>query len=118
MSNLRFDRNKILVPEIGKLYKFRTDNRHFVQNKYKYRYTGLLMCIQEDLLNDATFSSIDNELDQRLKSNPIYGFEVYNCLQFYSQMDIFELHDEGLKITGTLYLTLYEINDMLESANV
>lgn len=116
MSEMRGGRKEVLVPKIGKLYKFRTDNIHFVQNKYKFYYTGLLMCIQEDLLNDAAFSSLDLELEQRIKSNPIYGFEVYNCLQYYSQLHMFD--NEGMNIDGVMYLSLYEINDMIEPANV
>lgn len=116
MSELRSGRKEILVPKIGKLYKFRTDNVHFVQNKYKFYYTGLIMCIQEDLLNDAQFSSLDLELEQRVKINPIYGFEAYNCYQFHAQMHIFD--NEGIKISDIMYLSLYEINDMVELANV
>lgn len=107
---------KIIIPEIGKLYKFRTDNIEFVRKKYNYYYTGLLMCIQTDLLDDANFASaVDGILADRMIKNPIYGFEIYNCIQYYSQIELFD--NEGIKIPGPIYLSLYEINDMIEPAN-
>lgn len=102
-----------IIPEIGKLYQFREDNRKAILKKYNSYYTGLLLCIQADVTEDLKDSNIPNSLVARLKKNPIYGFETYNCIQHYSNTVAIQ---RGIKVADVLYLTYYEVNDMLEPA--
>lgn len=98
------------IPQIGNLYSFREDNISELCKKYNYYYTGLLLCIQADILNDPSFDEISG-----FGENPIYGFDVYNCIQHFANSDIFA--PEGIKISNVLYLSLSEVNDMLVHAN-
>ncbi len=102
-----------IKPEIGKLYKFREDNRKSLLKKYSHYYTGLLLCIQTDIINDM--SSPESVRDWVQKENPLYAFEVYNCVQVFSQIDFFGRKE--IIIKSPLYLTLYELNDMIEDAH-
>jgi hypothetical protein len=101
-----------IKPEIGKLYKFREDNREALLKKYSHHYTGLLLCIQTDIINDISVpESVKNWVQH---PNPIYQFEVYNCVQIFAQIDFFGRKE--IIIKSPLYLTLFELNDMIEDA--
>lgn len=101
-----------IKPEIGKLYRFREDNRDLLIKKYSFYYSGLLMCIQVDVEN---IKSEPLTVQQYTSDcNLLYQFEVYKCIQHFAQSDFFEEREEYIYIP--LYLTLYEINDMIEEA--
>lgn len=97
----------MFIPELGKLYKFREDNKQYLCKKYNYYYIGLLLCIQVDILNDPAF-----DIDLDYTENPIYAFDVYNCIQHFASPDLFA--PEGIKINNMLFLTLSEVNDFIE----
>ena len=102
-----------IKPAIGKLYFFREDNRELLVKKYSFYYTGLLMCIEEDVAQDFTVpSSLDDWIHPK---NPLYAFETYNVVQFFNQTDFFGRQSNN--IVSPLYLTLSEINDMIEEAH-
>ncbi len=102
-----------IKPEIGKLYKFREDNRETILKKYSHYYTGLLMCIQVDVANDVEMPVTIQ--DWIHNNNPLYQFEVYKCTQYFAQIDFFGRKE--IDIISPLYLTLYELNDMIEDAH-
>lgn len=101
-----------IKPEIGKLYRFREDNRNTILKKYGFYYTGLLMCIQDDVenLRDQPVT-----LEEYTYASMLYRFEVYRCVQYFAQSDFFGEREEYISLP--LYLTLYEVNDMIEEAN-
>lgn len=101
-----------IIPEIGKLYKFREDNIEATKKKYGYYYTGLLMCIQEDV--DSTLDIPKKFAGKKVSVNPLYQFEVYNCYQHFEQMDFFGR--TGVEIKTSLFLSLWELNDTVEDA--
>ena len=103
-----------IKPEIGKLYKFREDNIEATKKKYGHCYTGLLMCIQEDV--DSTMEVIKRFGDKKVVVNPLYEFEVYNCYQHFRQTDFFGRM--GVEIKSSLFLSLWEFNDTVEEAYV
>jgi len=102
-----------LKPEIGKLYRFREDNKEAILKKYGFHYTGLLMCLREDVenLNDQPLTIEE----YTSKHNLLYQFEVYKCVQYFAQSDFFEQREEYINLP--LYLTLYEVNDMIEETH-
>lgn len=100
-------------PALGKLYCFREDNKEFLMKKYSFYYTGLLMCIEEDVAQDFTVpTSLSDWIHPK---NPLYAFETYNVIQHYNQTDFFGRQCNN--IVSPLYLTLHEVNDMIEEAN-
>ena len=101
-----------LVPELGKLYQFRTDNRTAIIKKYNSYFTGLVMCIQLDVTEELPDSAMPAILKERLQKNPIYGFETYNCVQHYNS----QITERGIKAADILFFTYNEVNDMLEPA--
>lgn len=72
----------------------------------------------DDLLDDYDYKHVSyrptENLDSHAVKNHIFAFEVYNCIQHYDKEKILK----GIKITGTLYLTLKEINDMITPATL
>jgi hypothetical protein len=102
------------VPEIGKLYQFKTDNIDEILKKYSHRYTGLALCIQVDILEDISESQLPPTMKEYMRKNPIFGFETYNCKQYYKDSAIVP---DGINVNSLLYLTYNEVNDMLEHAN-
>ena len=102
-----------LIPEIGKLYQFKESNREHVMAKYRYYFTGLLLCTQIDVVQDLSEDHIPVPIKEYIIKNPIYGFEAYECRQHFQDT---VMPVEGIRITDFLYLTFSEVNDMLEEA--
>lgn len=102
-----------MVPKVGLLYKFRTDNINYLLKKYNYYYEGLLLCTTSDILSE-TDAKRPFDYEEYRKLNPIYTFEVYNCIQHYFQLDFFE---DGIKVDGPLFLNFNEVCDMLQIAS-
>ena len=102
-----------IKPEVGKLYRFREDNREMLLKKYGFYYSGLLMCLQEDVenLNDKPLTLEE----YTSKHNLLYQFEVYKCIQHSAQTELFDKREEHINLP--LYLTLYEVNDMIEETH-
>lgn len=82
--------------------------------KYNFYYTGLVLCIQVDVTNDVEDSLLSNTFKEYFASNPIFGFETYNCFQHYQD----GLNPFSIKTSDVIYLTFKEVNDMLEKAKV
>ena len=101
-----------VIPQIGKLYKFREDNIEETRKKYGYYYTGLLMCVQEDVDSVMDLPALVGGKVRRV--NPLYQFEVYNCYQHFEQIDFFGR--TGVEIKTSLFLSLWELNDIIEEA--
>lgn len=99
------------IPQVGKLYQFKDKDSIRLLNKYKHYYVGLALCVIADVIKDISEDSLPEDTKQYIKSNPIYGFETYNCIQYYS-----DLLPEGIKVSDMLFLTFNEVNDMLEPA--
>ena len=104
-----------LLPKLGKLYKFRTDNTKDVLNTYGYYLTGLVMCIEEDMLKYLKEEKTSLLVSDYYRNNIIYRFEMYNCKRYYNDQHIYS-NGEFSEVKGDFYLSISEVQDMLEDA--
>jgi hypothetical protein len=100
-----------IVPKIGQLYSFRTDNIEYLHKKYGYHYKGLVMCIEEDILK---YINKSEESIEYKKNNILYRFETYKCEQIYAHGHIYNNKDMESIIKGNIFLSISDIQDMLE----
>ena len=109
MSKLLTD-NKTTIPQIGKLYRFREDDIKNLYSKWNWRYSGYVLCLENDVAGDAKLLDLDTGLEVVLnaytKHNPIGRYECYHCLYHKKTGEI-------ERLAGNLFLSYEEFMVML-----
>lgn len=100
----------VIIPKVGGLYQFRSDNVEALDKKYGFHYTGLVMCLEEDILK---YLDKPDRIFTEPSTNILYRFETYNCNQIFASGHIYNTAGVSI-IRENLFFSLNEIQDILK----